>query len=175
MKYEIFGGFEVPRKSNKKSVVDARDLSSFWKDKVDAAYPKLSSAFGCYVFGLRKRGGGVTPWYVGKTCSQGFSKECFTSHKRVYYNEVIADGPGIPLLYLLARMTRDGKFSASVPWNESVFLESMLIGRALQRNADLKNVTHATFLKKLHVPGLVNPKKGLKSPALRDFTSMLKA
>lgn len=174
MNYEIFGGFEIPRKPSKKSVVDARELSSFWKD-VEAERPRLASAVGCYVFALRKRGGGVMPWYVGKTCRQGFSKECFTSHKRVYYNEVIADEHGIPLLYLIARTTPGGKLTVSAPANEAEFLESMLIGRALQRNEDLKNVTHAAFLKKLHVPGLVNPKKGPKSPALRDFTSMLRA
>lgn len=174
MKYEIFGGFEIPRKPNKKSVVDARDLYTLW-DNVNAKCPGLSCAVGCYVFGLRKRGGGVTPWYVGKTCRQGFSKECFTSHKRVYYNEVIADHHGVPLLYLVARTTPGGKLTASVPPTEAEFLESMLIGRALQRNDDLKNRTHATFLKKLHVPGLVNPQKGPKSTALRDFTSMLKA
>ncbi len=175
MNYEIFGGFEIPRKPNKKSVVDARDLSTFWKDKVDAAHPNLSSAFGCYVFALRKRGGGVIPWYVGKTSTQGFNKECFTYHKRVYYNEVIADGHGIPLMYLVARTTRSGKLSASAPAREAKFLESTLIGMALNRNQDLKNVTHATFLKQLHVPGLINPKKGAQPRHVREFTSMLNA
>jgi hypothetical protein len=174
MKYEIFGGFEIPRKPNKKSVVDTRDRYDFWWS-IEDTKPGLCHARGCYIFALRKRGGDIVPYYVGKTIRQGFYKECFSHHKLVYYNEVITSQQATPLLYLIARTTPGGKFTASFPENESEFLESMLIGRALQRNEDLKNRTHATFLKKLHVPGLVNPRKGHKSEALRGFTSMLKA
>lgn len=171
MKYEVFGGFEIPRKPHKRSVVDTRDRYGFWWE-VDAAKPGLCYARGCYVFALRQRGGSVIPWYVGKTSRQTFYKECFGSHKLVYYNDVIAGQHGVPLLYLIARTTPNGKFTASVPESEADFLESMLIGRALQRNKELKNVTRASFLKRLHVPGLVNPTKGRPTPNVAEFISL---
>ena len=155
MNYEIFGDFTVPRKPRRNAVAETVERRVFWR-AIDDAHPGLSSAVGCYVFAIRA-GRGILPWYVGKTCTQGFSGECFEPHKLVHYNDIISSRKqGTPLLYFLARMTPGGKFSASMPGNEAKFLESMLIGMALQRNKDLKNIVHTKFLQQLRVPGLVN-------------------
>ena len=172
MNYEIFGGFEIPRKPGKPAVADTRDRQAFWKE-LDEAHPGLSSARGCYVFGIRA-GRGILPWYVGKTCKQSFKGECFELHKLRHYDDAISDKKrGTPLLYLVARMTKSGRFATSAPPNEVRFLEHMLIGMALQRNKFLKNIAHTTFLKGLHVPGLVNPGKGPPRGAAAVFKRMV--
>lgn len=173
MNYEIFGGFTIPRKPRKHAVADARDRRAFWDD-VETERVGLSAAVGCYVFAIRA-GGGIVPWYVGRTCSQSFKNECFELHKLRHYDDVISGQRGTPLLYFAARTTPGGKFTASAPTKESQFLESMLIGMALQRNPELKNIVHATFLKRLHVPGLVNPRKGTPPRNVREFSSLFKS
>lgn len=173
MNYEIFGGFTIPRKPRKHAVADTRDRRTFW-DEVEAERVGLSAAVGCYVFAIRA-GGGIVPWYVGRTCSQSFKNECFELHKLRHYDDVISGQRGTPLLYFAARTSPGGKFTASAPTKESQFLESMLIGMALQRNPELKNIVHATFLKRLHVPGLVNPRKGTPPRNVREFSSLFKS
>lgn len=171
MNYEVYGGFEIPRKPNKRSVVDARDRNELWR-KVHEAKDYLQCALGCYIFALRKRGGGIVPWYVGKTCRQGFIRECFEPHKLVYFNEVVAGEAGVPLLYLIARVTPGGKFTKSFPARESDYLETLLIGMALQRNPSLKNVTRTKLLKELHVPGLVNSRANPRKGPVADLMAM---
>lgn len=171
MNYEIFGGFKIPRKPNKRSIVDTRDRYDFWHE-VQAAKTGLPWARGCYVFALRMRGGALIPWYVGKTCRQGFMHECFESHKLVHYNEVIASSAGVPLLYFIARTTPGGKFKTTLSSRESTYLETLLIGMGLQRNPHLKNVSGTKFLKELHVPGLVNSRKTPRRGPASEIVSM---
>ena len=100
MNYEIFGDFPLLRQPGKKGVDSGtrRDLRA----TLEATRPGLSSAVGCYVFGVRASRGTV-PWYVGKTCMQGFSQECLEPHKLNHYNEVLyAKERGTPVLYLVA-------------------------------------------------------------------------
>lgn len=171
MNYEIFGGFEISRKPNKRSIVDTRDRYDFWWN-VDETRKLLPHARGCYIFALRVPGGGLVPWYVGKVCRRGFIDECFDSHKLVYYNEVIASETGVPLLYLVPRMTPGGKFASTFPVRESDYLETLLIGMALQRNPRLKNVTRTKLLKGLHVPGLVNCRTSPRRGPTADLVAM---
>jgi hypothetical protein len=79
---------------------------------------------------------------------------------------------GTPLLYFVARVTPRGSFSTSPSEKEAAFVESTLIGMALKRNTALKNVSGAKFLSEIHVPGLVNPKKGVQPRHVREFTAL---
>lgn len=166
MQYEIFGGFEVPR-TEKKNCVDTAEKKAFWHS-VEEHAEGLASALGCYVFAMRA-GKGARPWYVGKTCRQGFSRECFESHKLVYYNEVISGQNGTPLMYFVARMTPGGRFSSVAPQSEVEFLENFLIGAALQVNESLKNRAQTKFLQEMHVPGLINPRRGTPPHHVSEF------
>jgi hypothetical protein len=170
MNYEIFGGFEIPRKSHKRAVAGPGDIQTFWKE-VEAKHSGLQNAFGCYVFAIRA-GRGTLPWYVGKTC-KGFKRECFELHKLRHYDDALTDiTRGTPLLYFVARVTPRGSFSTSPSEKEAAFVESTLIGMALKRNTALKNVSGAKFLSEIHVPGLVNPKKGVQPRHVREFTAL---
>lgn len=169
MNYEIFGGFKLPLKSHKRAIAPG-ELRNFWAF-VEEQHPGLPSAFGCYVFAIRV-GRGTLPWYVGKTC-RGFKSECFELHKLRHYDDALTDKMrGTPLLYFVARMTRGGRLSTSASAKEADFLESTLIGMALKRNTDLKNVSGTKFLSEIHVPGLVNPRKGRQPSHVREFTSI---
>ncbi|MGA8689783.1 MAG: hypothetical protein WB662_07715, partial [Methyloceanibacter sp.] len=57
-------------------------------------------------------GDNIKAWYVGKTEKRTFYKECFGATKINYYNEVLIDHNGTPLLFPLPRLTNSGaKFS----------------------------------------------------------------
>lgn len=173
MNYEIFGDFPVPRTPGKRGV-SAENRRTF-RAQLEAKHPGLASAVGCYVFAIRA-GRGILPWYVGKTCKQGFVQECFEPHKLNHYNEVLySKERGTPVLYLVARTTTSGRFSRSMPATEGKFLESMLIGMAVQRNKSLRNIVHTKFLQQLRVPGLVNPGKGPPRGPVADFKRMIGA
>src|ERR1035441_8309656 len=55
---------------------------------------------------------GERPWYVGKTEKHSFKGEVLTPHKLVLYNEALnLRKKGTPLLYLVARRTKSGRFA----------------------------------------------------------------
>ena len=171
MNYEIFGEFELPRKPGRKRV-DTSKRREF-RATLEAAHTGLASAVGCYVFAIRA-GRGILPWYVGKTCKQGFYQECLEPHKLNHYNDALdSKKRGVPVLYLVARMTQGSKFSTAMPPPEAKFLESLLIGMALRRNKELRNIVHTKFLQQLRVPGLVNSAQGGPRGPVADFKKMI--
>ena len=163
--YYTFGPFEIPRKDGAKGkkALDGSSaaIKSFWED-VERQVPKLSTARGCYVFGM-KAGKGVTPWYVGQSTT-GFRNECFQASKVNHYHDVINDTTkGTPLLILISRHTKGGKISTSLPENEANFVEQYLIGLALRKNPHLKNIKNTKFLRTLQIPGVLNNPAGAPS------------
>lgn len=153
MYFTVYGPFELDRKSNGR--VDRRLRSLFW-ERVDGKKPTLADRTGCYVFAL-SAGGGAKPWYVGKAESQSFYDEIFTSHKMEIFNDVLASKKGKPQIYLIPRLSTGGKlcWPGKTKRRSVDFLETMLIGMALSRNADLKNIKDTKILREITLPALV--------------------
>lgn len=97
---------------------------------------ELMDLKGCYVFCMRS-GGGLTPWYVGKTTSS-FGEECFASHKLEKYNQALAiGGKGTPVLLFVVYPQGRGPVSKWVIDE----VEAFLIETAYYRNEKLLNKT----------------------------------
>ena len=122
----------MPTKKDGRGVrrVDRDRLDSFWER---AGY---SREFGCYLFGMQ-HGHAFTPFYVGKTARQQFERECFTAHKRTYFNEVLAADRGRrrPVLLLVVRTRRH----RGRPEKDIDRMETWLIAQAKSVNPKLKN------------------------------------
>ena len=159
--YEVFGPYELPQNAKRNRICnDKHSLDAFW-EIVNTDKEDLSEAIGCYVFALRA-GKGAKPWYVGKSVKQTFKRECLQSHKLVKYNDVLNNQRGTPLIYFLPRMTPKGSFSKPSKAKKSLsdvdFLERLLIGYSLNRNAKILN-TKDTIYGLISVPGILNMRK----------------
>jgi hypothetical protein len=160
----------IARKANRHGVFD----KNFWK-QVSDSNENLPEACGCYVFALQN-GNNIVSWYVGKTEKCTFEKECFQATKINYYNEVLVDRKGTPLLFLLPRLTKSRmKFSKPTKgsYRDIDFLETMLIGMALERNRDLMNVKKTKLLRELVVPGIINTPPERPSRPVLDLQNAL--
>jgi len=169
MKFEIFGPFEIPR-DEKNGLIDDKAIKKFWKEVGDC-----SKACGCYLFAV-KAAKGIKPWYVGVANKLTFSGEALKKEKLKMYDNVISKQRGKPLLFLIARKTNTGKF-AKPPKNkvnEIEYLETILIGVALDKNKDLLNIQKTVRLKNLIVPGLINTPAGKRSEPVNEFVKAIK-
>lgn len=161
MIYSIHGPFEIPI-NKKNGLVDRSKsiLKEFWAT-VDRAEASTSSSCGCYLFAIRA-GKGFKPWYVGLAGKQSFQHECFSAQKINIYNDVLANRNGTPLIFLLSKRTKKGKFvkpSSKQP-HDIAYLETLMIGSAIEKNAKLMNIKKTKYLRRICVPGLINtPKK----------------
>jgi hypothetical protein len=167
MEYSIHGPFELKRSKgfkNKKVGVDytKEAKKEFW-NIVGNRVPDLPSACGCYLFAI-KASKGIKPWYVGLAEKQIFQKECFGLQKINIYTTVINKcGKGTPILFLIAKRTNKGKFvNPSKNGHKDIqYLETILIGTAMEKNPNLMNIKKTKYLKEMCVPGLINTKKKL--------------
>jgi hypothetical protein len=159
MLFEVFGPFELPRQ--KSGLVDvSREAKREFVDEVEDTRGGLTGAHGCYVFGIAG-GRGTLPWYVGKAERLSFSREVFSPSKLVHYNDVLANRDrGKPVLYLIARTTPKGRFCKPASNKTVPYLETMLIGICMRRNAELRNKRDTKLLKELRVRGLFNANLG---------------
>ena len=152
--YETFGGFDVPRKTGATKKVlnfSSPALKGFW-EVVENESPGLPEACGCYIFSI-KAGQGITPWYVGQS-KTGFRKECFQSHKRNHFHEVVNKHvKGTPILTFIARLTPNNKFKDTLDKPEADFIEQQLIQYALVKNPELINVKNTKLPKQIQIPG----------------------
>ncbi len=175
IQYEVFGAFEVPRKRRKGGSLtldfSKNALALFW-DVVEETRPELREGAGCYLFAVRA-GKGITPWYVGQS-KGAFEKECFALHKQRIYRDVMDDrAKGTPILFLVARMTPRGKLSKRVRPSEADFVERKLIHDAANANSKLKNIHHATLVKTVRIPGVLNSPKGRRTDAVNNLMTAL--
>lgn len=155
MNFAVYGPFPIIR--NGRNVArDAKTKRAFW-EVVDEEDDGLSDACGCYVFVIRNRA-----WYVGKAEKQSFSRECFALHKIVQYNDALQEVQGRPSLLLIAKITRGNRFARpSARGHKDIdLLENLLIGAALRRNPRLQNIKRTKHLRQMHVPGVLNTRKG---------------
>lgn len=171
-----YSSIEIPRQSSGLIAGDKESLNGFW-DRVDREIEEgLSGAIGCYIFSIRA-GKGALPWYVGKAERQSFRKECFTSHKLVHYNNVVAARKGTPLLTLVAKYT-PGKKLVGPTGNghrDVEFLETLLIAHCLDRNADLCNKKDTKLVREMVVHGLMNTPQGKTTSSVANFRNLIGA
>jgi competence protein ComGC len=172
MKFEVYGGFEIPTSPKKAHHVNVANkvADPFWAE-IKGQKEKLSQACGCYVFAL-KHGQKITPWYVGKTEKGSFLKACFKPANKVIFNDILVEHPNkTPLLFLIPRLNPQKETFAKLGKNSSIdYLETMLIGYALKQNSDLANIKKIKMFTQVRINGVINshgkPSKaasGLKS------------
>ena len=159
MQFEVFGPFELPRQRS--GLVDvSRDAKRKLIDDLESKRIGLSQAHGCYVFGTAS-GRGTLPWYVGKAERLSFIREVLSPSKLVHYNDVLGDrNRGKPVLYLIARITPKGRFCRPTSNRTVQYLETLLIGICIRRNADLRNSKDTKLLRELKVRGIFNTDLG---------------
>lgn len=155
MIYKAFGPYTIPRDGALVSKT-ASDLRAFWS-AIEGEVGGLAQACGCYVFSIRRRA-----WYVGLAEKQSFRQECFSLHKLNQYNYSLQRISGEPQLHLLAKLTPTGRFAAPATngHRDIQFLETLLIGMALNQNEDLQNVRGTKFLREMRVPGILRTGRG---------------
>lgn len=158
MKYKIFGPYEIPLEFGEfKKRIDKEDIGEFWS----RAGPDLKSACGVYVFSIKTKSK-EKPWYVGKAQRQNFEKECFTSHKIVYYHEALEKSKGTPMMYFVARVRNKNSFSnptsTTTGHSEMNFIEQLFIEWGLNKNKDIRNKKGTRKPEKLIIEGFYNHK-----------------
>ena len=168
-KYDLFGPLKIAR--TEYGHVDAGKLTEFW-ETANALSAGLSTASGCYIFGIRASKG-IKPWYVGQA-TRGFKQECFTPDKLVKYNDVLcAIGKGTPVLFLLARRTPRGRFAKTLQNDEANWVERLLIHYCLHANDQLVNQHGTRFPKEVVIPGLINSHVGKPPKEVQQLRLML--
>jgi len=155
MLYRVFGPYSIPRDGTliSRALAHRRALWS----AIEAEAGGLSEACGCYVFSIRRRA-----WYVGLAERQPFCQECLSLHKVSQYNYSLQRVSGEPQLHLIAKLTPTGRFAApAVNGHRDIqFLETLLIGMALNQNEDLQNIRGTKFLREMRVPGILRTGRG---------------
>lgn len=174
MDFEIAGPFEVSRHGNKQMITkqSLKDL----KYTLEEWDEGLSTACGCYVFAIRA-GHGYTPYYVGQASKRAIADEALNPSNREKYNIVLGHGRGRPVLFALPMLTPQGRYrkrrqvDGRLP--EMNFLERWLITTAIQKNSEIVNNKETKFLRKIHVSGLLNSKRGESTTASRLLSKAL--
>lgn len=167
---------EIPRQGNGHVAADKESMSFFWMSVDAQLQDGLSGAIGCYIFSVRA-GRGMLPWYVGLAEKQSFRKECFTSHKLVHYNNVLANQKGTPMMTFVSKYTPGDKLlnPTGNEHRDIRFLERMLISNCLQRNPCVSNARDTKLLREMVVPGLLNTPKGMSYSSVSDFRTLIGA
>ena len=153
--FKVFGPYHI-RRDGKLISKSREHLRAFWSE-IEAEAGGLADACGCYVFSIRRRA-----WYVGMAEKQSFCQECFALHKLTQYNYSLQRVSGEPQLHLLAKLTPTGKFASpgANGHRDIQFLETLLIGMALNQNEHLQNVRGTKFLREMRVPGILRTARG---------------
>jgi hypothetical protein len=103
-----------------------------------------------------KRGETYKPYYVGKTTAQtGFQGEIFQKHKLAHYSRALQKRK-MGYIFLFPLVTNGGRFSRANNTSGPVveWLERILIGFALRKNADLQNKRDTKLLREVWVEGV---------------------
>jgi hypothetical protein len=153
MIFQTFGAFPIDLDSYGNI---PGDLCEFWS-QVEQETAGLSSAKGCYVFGIKTSGGpSVFPWYMGKTL-RSFDVECFQYHKRVLYAKAISFYKrATPCIFFIPRMTNGGLFYSGSGAIATNFLDRHLISLGLQVNPDLLNKKDTKLYREVQLRGILN-------------------
>lgn len=170
--FSVYGEYPLPM-ANGNSFVEKLD-KNFWRD-VKENQAGLPDAIGCYIFGISTSGvERIIPWYVGKT-TVSFRNECSQGDKIHKFNQALQSYERCnPYLFLIAKVTPSGQFSAACAQGDIEFLEKHLIAVALNANPNLINIRGAKMYEKLYVPGVLNSKPGNPGNAAKSLKACLK-
>lgn len=175
LNFEIFGAFDIPRLKSDRDEIDTCALIDWWAGHESRVGMPLGISLGCYIFSMRS-GGGTLPWYVGKT-EISFRQECFQPHKLRHYERIMRNNAkGTPQLTLIANVTPGGKpVKPSKNGHSQIeFLEKYLIMECLRRNDELVNSKNTALLRKIKVPGVVNPARGKPSTEAQELAKLIR-
>jgi len=171
MRFAVYGPYDLGRDSS--GWIGKESKAQFWKE-IEDEVPGLSGACGCYVFRVAA-GGGSKPWYVGKAEKQAFKTECFSADKMNKYNKVFSNRQrGRPQLIFLAQVTEKKNDFRKPTTCQRPFiqaLESILIGKAFEKNSELLNIQGTRKTQRLVVEGFLNTSqlaRGGPAKELRD-------
>lgn len=163
MKFEVFGPFFF----NARTIIKQEHVAAICAEIKESEFGSvLSTAPGCYVFGVKASGAQrVIPWYVGKAERQPVIKEAMNAQHLQLYNEIFDEYKnGNPALYFLPSTTPSGKATALADAGGKKpaieFLEDWLIATCLKANPALWNIKKTRMLRELYVRGIFNPSKG---------------
>lgn len=164
MEYDIFGPFPLRDRKRRFIGRDAHSQKIFWTN-VASECEGLNKACGCYIFVVNNK-----PYYVGKTEARSFDRECLTPRNQNIFKDVLNERyRGKPSLYLIAKLTKNGRRTrngrrfakpSKTRHSDIEFLETLFIGQALKKNPNLENILKTKKLKKMHVPGFLNTRRG---------------
>jgi hypothetical protein len=158
--FEVNGPYELP--VGGKRFLKPDELDQFWDGIKDMADKR-----GCYIFAVRA-GGGVTPYYIGKT-TRAFRDEALNPRNQVeFVQPILAERKGTPVLFLLTSPEKKG------PTNKKHIdqLEKFLIQQALLVNEELKNI-HGTKLPDWGIKGVYRGGQGNRSSAAKVLMKCL--
>ena len=144
--FKVFGPFKMKYLKNTKTL-DASATERAIKSQIKCQYPKdnLDSKGGCYVFAIRRSGGGASggsfmPWYVGKAVKSSLLKESLDCEKyKKCYFKVAATEHGTPVLFWIAKAAPGKKNSLNKGTVGT--MERKLIAAAALRNQGLMTST----------------------------------
>ncbi len=135
------------------------DIEGFWSD-----HRNLSQQHGCYIFAIRA-GGGIRPYYVGKT-TRTFAEEVFQDRNlaQFYFPVLHMRNRGTPVLFLIASPKQKGP-SPSKVIDE---METFLIQQGLNANSDLKN-RQKVRIPQFGIRGVIRGGMGKVASAAKEF------
>jgi hypothetical protein len=158
-RFEVFGPFPL---RTDEDFDHGASLQEFW----NARESGLSTAVGVYVW-TYKEGSRRIPWNVGITSRQGFKVRF--GQKGFGLLKFLLTKPEAEIeVYLLARRTKTGRFSTTKQTRLNEWLETMLIGSAIQINPELRNKSKSTYLRTTIVDGYLGKSEDI-SDAARSF------
>jgi hypothetical protein len=166
MKFDVFGPFDIAckKKPNIQLPHDNATKVQF-RQALNTVQADLANASGVFVL-YADAGKGYQPWYVGQTTAQGFAKEIYGAPIHKFGSAVASayspSNKNVKFCALLfAAMTPKKKFKALKPQDSVIdFVESLMIGMALEKNPAIVNIQHASMLKKLTIPGILGSAHG---------------
>lgn len=178
-RFRVLGPFRVPttivRRRRKIDFSRARDVVFEQAHEVCGETCDISTAVGCYVFGLSPPGGPRTrPYYVGQSRGQTLYARTFQKgDKPAVYNAILGQYErAAPFMFLLPLFTPSGRLAKLHSNKHRIDLaEHTLIGAALRANPDLWNIKHRVAMEAFTIDG--TPGGSARSRASRAFAAML--
>ncbi len=174
MDFDVCGPLVLGRFGANKLIF--RDALNPLKEELEEYESGLSGACGCYIFALRAAKG-YRPWYVGQSCKTSIANEALNSTNREKYNRILSEYTGTPVLFLMPLRTPKGGFRKLKTTDGSLksvsFLERWLISVAIHKNPDLANNKETMLLRRLHVAGVFNARKGESTKASQELNKAL--
>jgi hypothetical protein len=167
-RYQVFGPYLFP---NDRDLTHRKALRKFWAARLCDGSPEgLCDAVGVYVWTVKEKDRRV-PWNVGITSKQGFKGRF--PQKEASFLRLLRDRPKAEIeVYLLARRTKRGRFSKTNQTRLNDWLETLLIGSALNVNPSLRNTAKSKFLRTTVVEGYLNDRADKRNEAAESFSAI---